>query len=46
MGNFNYIYDNLADSDIHNLTNGKNNYSHGQWASSLCYHNGIYVTAQ
>lgn len=38
----NYVYDTLADGDIQNLTNGKNDYAHGQWASSLRYHDGTY----
>ncbi|MBQ8960706.1 MAG: family 43 glycosylhydrolase [Ruminococcus sp.] len=38
----NYIYDTLADGDVQNLTNGKNDYAHGQWATSLRYHNGTY----
>ena len=37
-----YVYDTLADGDIQNLTNGKHDYAHGQWAASLRYHNGIY----
>lgn len=36
----NYVYDTLADGDVQNLTNGKNDYSHGQWAASLRYHDG------
>lgn len=35
-----YVYDTLADGDVQNLTNGKNDYAHGQWAASLRYHNG------
>lgn len=38
----NYVYDVLADGDVQNLKNGKNDYGHGQWASSLRYHNGTY----
>lgn len=37
-----YVYDTLADGDIQNLTNGKHDYAHGQWAASLRYHDGIY----
>lgn len=37
-----YVYDTLADGDVQNLTNGKNDYSHGQWAASLRYHNGTF----
>ncbi len=32
-----YVYDTLADGDVQNLTNGKNDYAHGQWAASLRY---------
>ena len=39
---FSYVYDKLADGDIQNLTNGKHEYAHGQWAASLRYHDGIY----
>jgi beta-xylosidase/enterochelin esterase-like enzyme len=38
----NYVYDTLADGDVQNLTNGKNDYAHGQWAASLRYHDGMY----
>lgn len=38
----NYVYDTYADGDVQNLTNGKHDYSHGQWASSLRYHDGMY----
>ncbi len=38
----NYVYDTLADGDVQNLTNGKNDYAHGQWAASLRYHNGTF----
>ena len=38
----NYVYDTLADGDVQNLTNGKHDYAHGQWAASLRYHNGVY----
>lgn len=37
-----YAYDTLADLDELNLTNGKNTYGRGSWASSLRYHNGTY----
>ena len=30
----------IADDDPHNLMNGQNRYSKGQWAPSLQYHNG------
>ena len=32
-----YVYDRLAEGDVQNLTNGKHDYSHGQWAASLRY---------
>lgn len=35
-----YVYDILADGDVQNLKNGKHDYSHGQWATSLRYHDG------
>ncbi|MDE6519204.1 MAG: family 43 glycosylhydrolase [Ruminococcus sp.] len=35
-----YVYDTLADGDVQNLTNGKHDYAHGQWAASLRYHDG------
>jgi beta-xylosidase len=38
----NYAYDTLADLPELNLTEGKNIYSRGSWASSLRYHNGMY----
>ncbi len=38
----NYVYDTYADGDVQNLANGKHDYAHGQWASSLRYHNGTY----
>lgn len=37
-----YVYDTLGNTDIQNLTNGKNDYSHGQWAASLRYSNGTF----
>ncbi|AMR32301.1 glycoside hydrolase [Mucilaginibacter sp. PAMC 26640] len=40
-----YAYDTLANIDALNLTNGKNTYGRGSWASSLRYHDGVfYVT--
>lgn len=40
-----YAYDTLASVDELNLTNGRNAYGRGSWASSLRYHNGLfYVT--
>lgn len=38
----NYAYDTLADMPELNLTEGKNIYSRGSWASSLRYHKGMY----
>src|SRR5665647_361350 len=38
----NYCYDILADMPDLNLTEGKNAYSKGSWASSLRFHNGMY----
>ncbi len=38
----NYVFDTYADGDVQNLTNGKHDYAHGQWASSLRYHDGVY----
>lgn len=37
-----YVYDRLAEGDVQNLTNGKNDYAHGQWAASLRYHDGMF----
>lgn len=37
-----YVYDRMAEGDVQNLTNGKHDYSHGQWAASLRYHKGTY----
>src|SRR3954470_3982802 len=40
-----YAYDTLASIDELNLTNGKNAYGLGSWASCIRYHNNIsYVT--
>jgi beta-xylosidase len=41
----NYAYNILADVDALNLTNGKNSYGRGSWASSLRYHNGLYYVS-
>lgn len=38
----NYVYDTYANGDVQNLANGKHDYAHGQWATSLRYHNGYY----
>lgn len=40
-----YAYDTLEDVDELNLTNGKNAYGRGSWASSLRFHNGIYYVS-
>lgn len=37
-----YVYDIYADGDVQNLSNGKHDYAHGQWATSLRYHNGYF----
>ncbi|HVG17036.1 MAG TPA: glycoside hydrolase 43 family protein [Chitinophagaceae bacterium] len=37
-----YAYDTLANQDDLNLSNGKNTYGKGSWASSLRYHKGTY----
>ena len=38
----NYAYDTLADMPELNLTEGKNTYGKGSWASSLRFHKGMY----
>jgi len=38
----NYVYDTLADVIALNLTNGKNAYGAGSWASSLRFHEGMF----
>jgi len=38
----NYVYDTLASGDVQTLRNGKHDYSHGQWAATLRYHEGTY----
>jgi beta-xylosidase len=37
-----YAYETLADTNELNLTDGKNDYGKGSWASSLRYHNGTF----
>lgn len=37
-----YVYDTYADGDVQNLANGKHDYAHGQWATSLRYHDGYF----
>jgi beta-xylosidase len=41
----NYAYDILDDVDELNLTNGKNTYGRGSWASCLRYHDGMYIVS-
>lgn len=40
----NYVFDTYANGDVQNLKNGKHDYAHGQWATSLRYNkkNGKY----
>ena len=40
-----YAYDTLANIDATNLTNGKNMYGYGSWASSIRFHNGTYYVS-
>ncbi len=41
----NYVYEILADNEEQTLSNGKNEYGKGSWASSIRYHHGtFYVT--
>ncbi|MDO3386818.1 glycoside hydrolase 43 family protein [Gilvimarinus sp. SDUM040013] len=37
-----YVYDTLSDGDQSTLSNGKQSYGQGSWASSLRYHQGRY----
>lgn len=37
-----YAYETLVDNDAMNLSEGKNAYGRGSWASCLRYHDGIY----
>jgi beta-xylosidase len=41
----NYCYESFDNIDRYNLDNGKNEYGHGSWASSLRYHKGQYYVA-
>jgi len=41
----NYAYDTLANVDELNLTNGKNTYGRGSWASCIRFHNGWYYVS-
>src|SRR6188768_2191566 len=38
----NYCYTTLSTSDGYSLANGKNEYGHGSWASSIRYFKGMY----
>lgn len=38
----NYCYQTFDNTDSYNLDNGKNDYGHGSWASSIRYHKGNY----
>lgn len=40
-----YAYDTLAKVDALNLTNSKNAYGHGSWASSIRYHKGTFYVS-
>ncbi len=40
-----YAYDILDDGDAMSLSNGKNDYGRGSWASSLRYHNGTFYVS-
>ena len=41
----NYVYDILGSSDAQTLSNGKDEYGRGSWASSLAYKDGIFYVA-
>ena len=41
-----YAYDTLANIDATNLTNGKNMYGEGSWASSIRFHKGTYYVCR
>ena len=41
----NYVYETLDDNDHMTLTNGKNDYGRGSWASSLRQHCGTYYVS-
>ena len=40
-----YAYDTLEDVDALNLTNGKNSYGKGSWASSMRFHDGRFYVS-
>ncbi|MBQ8922102.1 MAG: family 43 glycosylhydrolase [Oscillospiraceae bacterium] len=37
-----YVYDTYADGAKQTLSNGEHDYAHGQWATSLRYHDGMF----
>lgn len=41
----NYCYQSFDNTDSYNLNNGKNDYGHGSWASSIRYHKGNYYVS-
>jgi beta-xylosidase len=41
----NYAYNTLGDNDALTLTNGKNAYGRGTWASCIRYHNGTFYVS-
>lgn len=41
----NYAYETLGDMDETTLSNGKNTYGRGSWASCIRYHNGLFYVA-
>lgn len=41
----NYVYDVLGQDERQQLSNGRNEYGLGSWASSLRYHQGLYYVA-
>lgn len=38
----NYVFNTLDDADNLALRNGEHSYGKGQWAASICHHNGIF----
>ena len=40
-----YVYDKLSDNDHMTLSNGKNDYGKGSWASSLRFHKGVFYVS-
>jgi len=41
----NYAYNTLGDADALTLSNGKNSYGRGSWASCIRYHNGTFYVS-